>query len=177
MLFPKDGRRMPTDVMRKVFPLRCGSAGSADWLDSVPDIERVTRASQLLGLARSRGRGREAQQFADGIEIRANSRSVRAFLGMALPIQEQGFYDLPVIGIANRLQRCSAAKGSNLLVNPIFDLFLDHFLDSASRLWITTKGLSEFVVPLRLCFEVFGRFGEHFVGRLSDCVLAGDRST
>src|SRR5580693_691422 len=111
MLFPKDGRRMPTDVMRKVFPLRCGSAGSADWLDSVPDIERVTRASQLLGLARSRGRGREAQQFADGIEIRANSRSVRAFLGMALPIQEQGFYDLPVIGIANRLQRCSAAKG------------------------------------------------------------------
>jgi hypothetical protein len=78
-----------TDVVRKVFPLRCGSAGSAGWPDSVRDIERVTGASQFyFGLARSRGRGREAQQFADGIEIRANSRLARAFVGMALPIPE-----------------------------------------------------------------------------------------
>ena len=62
-------------------------------------------------------------------------------------------------------------------MNPVFDLFLDHFLDSASRLWITAKGLSEFVVPLRLCFEAFARLGEHFVGRLSDCVLVGGRRT
>jgi hypothetical protein len=50
-------------------------------------------------------------------------------------------------------------------VNPVFDLFLDHFLDSASRLWITAKGLSEFVVPLRLCFAASARLGEHFLGR------------
>ena len=72
-------------------------------LAPVGDREGVTGASQFLGLARSRGRGREAQQFADGIEIRANSRLVRAFVGMALPIQEQGFYNLPAVGIANRL--------------------------------------------------------------------------
>jgi hypothetical protein len=140
--FRKFGQRMRRRCAKSI-PLRCGSAGSAGRPDSVRDRERVTGVSQFLGLARSRGRRREAQQFADGIEIRANSRLVRAFVGMSLPIQEQGFYDLTAVGIANRLQRCSAPFDRNLLVNPVFDLFLDHFLDSASRLWITAKGLNK----------------------------------
>jgi hypothetical protein len=84
---------------------RCAKSISASmrirwqrWLAGF-SIERVTGASQFhIGLARSRGRGREAQQFADDIEIRANSRLARAFVGMALPIPEQGFHDLPAIG-------------------------------------------------------------------------------
>ena len=81
--FLKMGQRMRRRCAKSI-PLRCGSAGSAGRPDSVRDIERVTGASQFhFGLARSRGRGREAQQFADGIEIRANSRLVRAFVGMA----------------------------------------------------------------------------------------------
>jgi hypothetical protein len=97
------------EVARNVFPSlrirwQC-------WSDSVRDIDRVTGASQFLGLARSRGRRREAQQFADGIEIRANSRLVRAFDGMALPIQEQGLYDLSrCLSCASQMQHALAFR-------------------------------------------------------------------
>jgi hypothetical protein len=57
------------------------------------------------------------------------------------------------------------------------NLFLDHFLDSASRLRIIEKGFDVFVVSLRQCFKAFPPLGEHFVCRLNDCVLVGGRRT
>jgi hypothetical protein len=56
-------------------------------------------------------------------------------------------------------------------MNPVLDLFLDHFLNSASCLRITKKVSNEFVVLLRLCIDPFGSFGRHFVGRLSGRAL------
>src|SRR6201984_1960784 len=55
--FRKTGQRMRRSCA-KIIPLRCGFAGTAGRLDSVRDIERVTGASQFLGLAWSRGRAR-----------------------------------------------------------------------------------------------------------------------
>src|SRR5712692_8963149 len=71
----------------------------------------------------------------------------------------------------NSLQRCATAKSRNFLMNPVLDLFLDHFLNLISRLRIPKKVFDEFVVLLRLCIDPFGSFGEHLVGTLSGRTL------
>ena len=83
---------------------------------------------------------------------------------MPFPVQQQGFHDLPAIGVGDCLERGSAAQGRNLLVDPGLDLLLHLSRNLSHQLWINGR-IVRLDLPRHLLFKAIPLF-EHLLRRL-----------